>query len=132
MIKIRALYIFTLFPAFLFSQTKNFIEKKDSLLPGTITSIPFTVENKFSVRTSYDLTVETSDPNIIPILTKGEIEISPAEKTIYLVPVKIASETPHGKYGITLYGSEKSTGEKFSKHFEFIISGLKTLIIKLK
>ncbi|WP_336733593.1 COG1470 family protein [Chryseobacterium sp. VD8] len=122
MIKIRALYIFTLFPAFLFSQTKNFIEKKDSLLPGTITSIPFTVENKFSVRTSYDLTVETSDPNIIPILTKGEIEISPAEKTIYLVPVKIASETPHGKYAITLYGSEKSTGEKFSKHFEFIIS----------
>lgn len=122
MIKIRALYIFTLFPAFLFSQTKNFIEKKDSLLPGTITSIPFTVENKFSVRTSYDLTVETSDPNIIPILTKGEIEISLAEKTIYLVPVKIASETPHGKYAITLYGSEKSTGEKFSKHFEFIIS----------
>lgn len=122
MIKIRALYIFTLFPAFLFSQTKNFIEKKDSLQPGTITSIPFTVENKFSVRTSYDLTVETSDPNIIPILTKGEIEISPAEKTIYLVPVKIASETPHGKYRITLYGSEKSTGEKFSKHFEFIIS----------
>lgn len=111
-----------LFPAFLFSQTKNFIEKKDSLLPGSITSIPFTVENKFSVRTSYDLTVETSDPNIIPILTKGEIEISPAEKTIYLVPVKIASETPHGKYAITLYGSEKSTGEKFSKHFEFIIS----------
>lgn len=122
MIKIRALYIFTLFPAFLFSQTKNFIEKKDSLLPGSITSIPFTVENKFSVRTSYNLTVETSDPNIIPILTKGEIEISPAEKTIYLVPVKIASETPHGKYRITLYGSEKSTGEKFSKHFEFIIS----------
>jgi hypothetical protein len=122
MIKIRALYIFTLFPAFLFSQTKNFIEKKDSLLPGSITSIPFTVENKFSVRTSYNLTVETSDPNIIPILKKGEIEISPAEKTIYLVPVKIASETPHGKYGITLYGSEKSTGEKFSKYFEFIIS----------
>lgn len=111
-----------LFPAFLFSQTKNFIEKKDSLLPGSITSIPFTVENKFSVRTSYNLTVETSDPNIIPILTKGEIEISPAEKTIYLVPVKIASETPHGKYAITLYGSEKSTGEKFSKYFEFIIS----------
>lgn len=122
MIKIRALYIFTLFPVFLFSQTKNFIEKKDTLLPGSITSIPFTVENKFSVRTSYDLTVETSDPNIIPILTKGEIEISPAEKTIYLVPVKIASETPHGKYAITLYGSQKSTGEKFSKHFEFIIS----------
>ncbi|MCF2220196.1 hypothetical protein H9Q08_12925 [Chryseobacterium sp. PS-8] len=122
MIKIRALYIFMLFPAFLFSQTKNFIEKKDSLLPGSITSIPFTVENKFSVRTSYNLTVETSDPNIIPILTKGEIEISPAEKTIYLVPVKIASETPHGKYAITLYGSEKSTGEKFSKYFEFIIS----------
>lgn len=122
MIKIRVLYIFMLFPAFLFSQTKNFIEKKDSLLPGTITSIPFTVENKFSVRTSYDLTVETSDPNIIPILTKGEIEISPEEKTIYLVPVKIASETPHGKYTVTLYGSEKSTGERFSKHFEFIIS----------
>ncbi|WP_336717103.1 hypothetical protein [Chryseobacterium mucoviscidosis] len=129
MIKNGALYIFILFPAVLFSQTKNGIGKKDSLMPGITTSIPFTIENNFSENKIYKLSVETSNQNIVPILAKGEIEISSGEKSVYLVPVKIASETPRGTYKITLYGTEKKTGDQFSNDFEFVISGNRKLLL---
>ncbi|HCR76858.1 MAG TPA: hypothetical protein DIW37_10735, partial [Chryseobacterium sp.] len=129
MIKNGALYIFILFPAVLFSQTKNGIGKKDSLMPGITTSIPFTIENNFSENKIYKLSVETSNQNIVTILAKGEIEISSGEKSVYLVPVKIASETPRGTYKITLYGTEKKTGDQFSNDFEFVISGNRKLLL---
>ncbi|BEV04796.1 hypothetical protein [Chryseobacterium gambrini] len=129
MIKNCASYIFILFPAVIFSQTKSFVEKKDSLMPGITTSIPFTIENNFSENKIYKLSVETSNQNIVPILAKGEIEISSGEKSVYLVPVKIASETPQGTYKITLYGTEKKTGDQFSNDFEFVISGNRKLLL---
>lgn len=129
MIKNCASYIFILFPAVIFSQTKSFAEKKDSLMPGITTSIPFTIENNFSENKIYKLSVETSNHNIVPILAKGEIEISSGEKSVYLVPVKIASETPQGTYKITLYGTEKKTGDQFSNDFEFVISGNRKLLL---
>ncbi|PTT72932.1 MULTISPECIES: hypothetical protein [unclassified Chryseobacterium] len=129
MIKNCASYIFILFPAVIFSQTKSFAEKKDSLMPGITTSIPFTIENNFSENKIYKLSVETSNQNIVPILAKGEIEISSGEKSVYLVPVKIASETPQGTYKITLYGTEKKTSDQFSNDFEFVISGNRKLLL---
>lgn len=98
-------------------------------MPGITTSIPFTIENNFSENKIYKLSVETSNHNIVPILAKGEIEISSGEKSIYLVPVKIASETPQGTYKITLYGTEKKTGDQFSNDFEFVISGNRKLLL---
>lgn len=129
MIKNCVLYSIILFPAVTFSQTRNVLEKKDSLMPGTTTSIPFSIENNFPVNKIYDLSVKTSDPNIVPILAKGELEISSGEKSVYLVPVKIVSETPQGNYKVTLEGTEKKTGDEFSNDFEFAVSGNRKLLL---
>src|SRR5689334_15871570 len=122
MIKNCALYLFILFPVFIFAQKENFASKKDSLLPGTSTSISFTIENQTSESKIYDINVETSSPYISPILKNGELRISANENNVYIVPLKIATETPQGKYSLFLDGTEKNTGEKFIKKTEFFVT----------
>lgn len=121
MIKNCTLYLFILFPAFIFAQ------KKDSLLPGTSTSISFSIENRTSESKIYDVKVETSSSQIVPILTNGELKISANENNVYIVPLKIATEAPQGKYFVILNGTEKNTGEKFTKRTEFTVSGNRKL-----
>lgn len=129
MIKNCALYLFILFPVFIFAQKENFVNKKDSLLPGTSTSISFTIENKTSENKLYDIKVETTSPHISPILTNGELKISANENNVYIVPLKIATETPQGKYSVILNGTEKNTGEKFIQKTEFLVSGNRKLTL---
>jgi hypothetical protein len=81
MIKKWIIYFTLLFPAFIFSQ------KKDSLKPGTTTSISFIIENKNSLAKTYNLKAETSNNFIIPILKNGEITISPNEIKTYIARV---------------------------------------------
>lgn len=116
MIKKWIIYFTLLFPAFIFSQ------KKDSLKPGTTTSISFTIENKSSVAKTYNLKAETSNNFIIPILKKGEITISPNESKIYIIPLQIATETPQGKYSVLLQGTEITTGENIIETAELLVS----------
>lgn len=117
MIKTWLLYLTILFPALLFSQ------KKDSLKPGTPSSISFIIENKTSENKLFDLTIETSSLLIIPILKNDQIKISSDESKIYIVPLKISTETPQGQHVITLKGIEKNTGEKFSQTSNLLVSG---------
>lgn len=109
------LYLTILFPVLTFSQ------KKDSLLPGTSSSISFMIENKTREIKIFDITAETSNPSIIPILKSAEIQVLPDENKIYIVPLKIAIETPHGNHLVTLKGIEKNTGEKFVQTSEFTV-----------
>ncbi|MFY1048391.1 hypothetical protein [Chryseobacterium sp. GP-SGM7] len=111
----------------LFFSVLTFSQKKDSLQPGTFTSISFTVENKTSETKMYDLKVETSNTHIIPILKNGKLTISPHESKTYIVPLKIAPETPQGKYSVLLESIEKNTGEKYSQSSDFFISGNRKL-----
>ncbi|VXA93041.1 MULTISPECIES: COG1470 family protein [Chryseobacterium] len=125
MIKKWIIYFTLLFPAFIFSQ------KKDSLKPGTITSISFTIENKNSVAKTYNLKAETSNNFIIPILKNGEITVSPNESKIYIVPLQIATETPQGKYSVLLQGTEITTGENIIETAELLVSGNRKLSLTL-
>ncbi|MCS3871706.1 hypothetical protein J3D55_004622 [Chryseobacterium ginsenosidimutans] len=107
MIKIWYIYIFLLFPVLIFSQqqSREIVTKKDSLLPGTSSSISFILENPTSENKKYTIEVTTSNPNIIPILSKGEFSISAGENKSYIVPLRIATETPQGKYSIVINGN---------------------------
>lgn len=125
MIKKWIIYFTLLFPAFIFSQ------KKDSLKPGTTTSISFTIENKNSVAKTYNLKAETSNNFIIPILKNGEITISPNESKIYIIPLQIATETPQGKYSVLLQGTEITTGENIIETAELLVSGNRKLSLTL-
>lgn len=125
MIKKWIIYFTLLFPAFIFSQ------KKDSLKPGTSTSISFTIENKNSVAKTYNLKAEATNNFIIPILKNGEITVAPNESKIYIVPLQIATETPKGKYSVLLQGTEITTGEEIIQTAELLVSGSRKLSLTL-
>ncbi|WP_449400528.1 COG1470 family protein [Chryseobacterium wanjuense] len=114
-------------PSTNFCSKKDFVNKKDSLLPGTSTSISFTIENVASESKIYDIKIETSSPHITPILTNGELKIPANENSVYIVPLKIATETPQGKYSVFLNGIEKNTGEKIIKTSAFFVSGTRKI-----
>ncbi|MGD1319358.1 hypothetical protein [Chryseobacterium sp. 2R14A] len=116
MIRKQIIYFTLLIPVLFFSQ------KKDSLKPGTTTSISFTIENRTSEAKNYDLTAESSNPSIAPILKTGSISIASNENKIYIVPLKIAVEAPQGKYSVFLTGIDNSTKEKFTLTSEFIVA----------
>ncbi|WP_419869622.1 COG1470 family protein [Chryseobacterium sp. CT-SW4] len=129
MIKIWALYIIILFPVFIFSQRlpNGSASKKDSLLPGISTSISFTLENAGEENRTYDITVNSSSPHITPILAKGEITLSGYEKTVYIVPLRIATEAAQGVYSISLEGKDQRNGNHFTKTTEITVSGNRNL-----
>ena len=116
-------YILFLFPVLIFSQ------KKDSLQPGTSSSISFTIENKTSETSTFDISIETSNDFITPILKNGQLSILPNNKDIYIVPLKIATETPQGAHKITLKVFNKNTGEETNITNEFIVLGHRKLTL---
>lgn len=125
MIKKWIIYYILLFPAFIFSQ------KKDSIKPGTSTSVSFTIENRSSVTKNYHLKAETSHHQITPILKNGEISIAPNERKIYIVPLQITTEAPQGKHNVLLEGTEITTDEKFTQTAELLVSTNKKISLTL-
>jgi hypothetical protein len=133
MIRKWIIYIILLFPVLIFSQeqTQEFVNKKDSLLPGKSSSVSFKIENKSSETKTYLLNVETSASFISPILIKDEITLSAFDSRIYIIPLRIASETPSGKYEVLLNISEKDNDNKFTQKTEIIVSEHRNLSITL-
>jgi len=131
MIKNWILYcVILLFPVLIFSQQpKEFVSKKDSLLPGTATSISFTIENKTSENKIYDIRIETSGQYIQPIITNSEHLIPAGQKTLYIVPLRIAAECPQGHYLITLHGTEKNNGNPILQSLPIFIAGNRKLSV---
>ncbi|KQT28509.1 hypothetical protein ASG22_20130 [Chryseobacterium sp. Leaf405] len=130
MIRIWYIYIFFLFPVLIFSQQPSSqIVKKDSLLPGTSTSISFILENPTSENKKYIIQVSTSNQNIIPILSKGEFTISPNEIKTYIVPLRIATEAAQGKYSIIIQGTDQNNGNQFTKKEDITIFGSSKLTV---
>ncbi len=122
MIKTWTIYIILLLsPVFIFSQ--HIAGKKDSLMPGTSTSISFALENNSDENKTYDISVTTSNPNIIPILAKGEFKIDAHQASAYPVPFRIAAEATQGTYVVTLKGTDKNTGISFIKTSQINILG---------
>lgn len=129
MTKNWALYLIILFPVLIFSQkqSREIVNKKDSLLPGTATSVSFSLENTSSNNKTYDISIETSNQYITPILKKNEFSIGPNQTSLYLVPLRIATETPQGKYSVILRASEKNEDEHFIKTLEIEVLGIRKL-----
>ncbi|MGN7864405.1 COG1470 family protein [Chryseobacterium sp. 22458] len=126
MIKTWTLFIILLvFPVSAFSQqqSERLISKKDSLMPGMSTSVPFTLENNSGESKNYDISVTTSSPHITPILAKGKFQIPPYESSVYPVPLRIAAETAQGDYSVTLNITDLNTGIAFSKKVSVTVSG---------
>lgn len=124
MIKTWTLFIFIFFPLFALSQQQSprLISKKDSLMPGMSTSIPFSLQNNSQENKVYDISVTTSSSYIIPILEKGELQIPSQETSVYLVPLRISAETTQGEYFITLNIADRSSGLSFTKTSYITIS----------
>lgn len=133
MIRKWIIYIILLFPVFIFSQNQSqeFVNKKDSLPPGSTTSVSFKIENKSQYSKTYLLNVETSDPFISPILLKDEITVSALDNRIYIVPLRISSEVSSGKYEISLHVSEKDTENKLTETTEIVVSENRNISITL-
>ncbi|PRA97185.1 hypothetical protein CQ046_21645 [Chryseobacterium sp. MYb7] len=123
--------IISLFPVFIFSQhqSNRLISKKDSLMPGMSTSIPFTLENNSAENKTYEISATTSTPSITPILAKGEFQIAPHETSVYLVPLRIAAETGQGNYSVTLNITDRSNGISFTKTSKINVSGSRNLSV---
>lgn len=124
MIKTWTLFIFIFFPLFALSQQQSprLISKKDSLMPGMSTSIPFSLQNNSQENKVYNISVTTSSSYIIPILEKGELQIPSQETSVYLVPLRISAETTQGEYSITLNIADRSSGLSFTKTSYITIS----------
>ncbi|MBP2617140.1 hypothetical protein [Chryseobacterium jejuense] len=129
MIKTWTLFIVILFPLFAFSQQQptRLVSKKDSLIPGMSTSIPFTLQNNSTENKVYDISVITSSSLITPILEKGEFVISPQETSVYLVPLRISTETVQGEYFITLNITDRSNGLSSTKTSKITVSASRKL-----
>ncbi|WP_137905645.1 hypothetical protein [Chryseobacterium sp. 2VB] len=123
--------IISLFPVFIFSQEQpnRLISKKDSLMPGMSTSIPFTLENNSKETKTYDISVVTSSSSINPILAKGEFQILPYETSVYLVPLRVGTETGQGTYSVTLNITDRSNGTAFTKNSKIVVSGNRKLLV---
>ncbi|MGG5210626.1 hypothetical protein ACQWU4_17000 [Chryseobacterium sp. MIQD13] len=96
-------------------------------MPGMSTSISFALENTAAENKVYDITVTTSSSFITPILAKAEFNIAANEKTVYIVPVRIATEAAQGRYSITLHGTDQHDGTSFTKSSQITISGSRKL-----
>lgn len=129
MIKTWILFIVILFPLLAFSQQQptRLVSKKDSLMPGMSTSIPFSLQNNSSENKVYDISVTTSNPLITPILEKGEFQISSQESSVYLVPLRISAEAAQGEYSITLNITDRSSGLASTKTSSITISANRKL-----
>ncbi|HBV17224.1 hypothetical protein [Chryseobacterium carnipullorum] len=131
MIKTWILYIvlLSLFPVLIFSQQQpgQLASKKDSLMPGMSTSISFSLENPSAEDKIYDVTITASSSFVKPILAKAEFKIAAQEKTVYIVPIRIAAETSQGVYSVILHGTDRSDGSRFIKTSQITISGSRKL-----
>lgn len=123
--------IISLFPVFIFSQEQSnrLISKKDSLMPGMSTSIPFTLENNSDEAKTYDISITTSSSSINPILAKGEFQILPHETSVYLVPLRVGTETGQGIYSVIMNVTDRHNGISFTKNSKIIVSGHRNLLV---
>lgn len=123
--------IISIFPVFIFSQEQSnrLISKKDSLMPGMSTSIPFTLENNSDEAKTYDISVTTSSSSINPILAKGEFQIPPHEASVYLVPLRVGIETGQGTYSVTLNITDRNNGTAFTQSSKIVVSGNRKLLV---
>lgn len=96
-------------------------------MPGMSTSISFSLENTSAEEKTYDLTVTASSPFLKPILEKAEFKIAAYEKTVYIVPIRIAAEAGQGVYSVILNGTNRYDGTHFTKTLQVTISGSRKL-----
>ncbi|SIQ14266.1 hypothetical protein SAMN05880573_1033 [Chryseobacterium sp. RU33C] len=98
-------------------------------MPGMSTSIPFTLENNSTETKIYDISVVTSSSSINPILAKGEFQIPPYETSVYLVPLRIGTETGQGIYSVTLNITDRNNGTAFTQSSKIVVSGSRKLMV---
>lgn len=98
--------------------------------PGTITSIPITITNNATAEEQYTVTVESSSSKIDIFQAKREISTKAFQKSIVLLPIKIATDCASGESEITLTVRHKETSTEKTYTIKIIIALNNSLIIK--
>lgn len=96
-------------------------------MPGMSTSISFALENTSPENKIYDITITTSSPFLTPILERAELKIAAHEKTVYIVPIRIAAEAAQDVYSVILHGKDRYDGTVFTKTLQVSVSGNRKL-----
>ncbi len=122
-----------LLPVFLLAQepSENIGIKKDSLLPGTSTTVPVRVENKSAEKKLYKIKVNTSHYDIKPIIHHGNMEIPSGETNFFIVPICIARETAQGDYTVSLEITDVSNNRTFTESAPITIARLASITVNL-
>lgn len=122
-------YLILLFPALIYSQLQpqQSISQNDSLVPGTATSVSFIIENNTTEDKIYSLQVNTSEKHITPIITQNELKVPAHNKSLYIVPIRIATETPQGSYTLSVQGTEKNSENRFTKSVTITITSTRNI-----
>lgn len=126
------IFCLLLFPIFfLHAQVKNeYAFKGEILQPGTSTSISFKIENATDQEKIYDLSVDTNQKGIVPLLASKSLSLSPKGSTIFIVPIKISTDTPKGTYLISLK-TKDNQGNTTVKTSPMVISMARKLSLVL-
>ena len=122
-----------LLPVFLLAQEplENIGNKKDSLLPGTSTTVPVRIENKSAEKRLYKIKVNTSHSDIKPIIDHGNMEIPSGETNFFIVPIRIAHETAQGDYTVSLEITDVSNNRTFTISAPITIARLANITVNL-
>lgn len=122
------LFLFFLFPIIASAQiiSQDLHSKRKAILPGTTTSIPFTIINNSNERLTYQVSFISSAPSFItPILTQQKISVAPESNFLYIVPIRVSSGALKGTYKIKLKLWNKKTRDKFIKASTIRVTQLK-------
>ncbi|MBK7099561.1 MAG: hypothetical protein IPH58_16160 [Sphingobacteriales bacterium] len=133
MIKLSKILFLLLLPVFLLAQEPSKIigNKNDGLLPGTSTTVPVRIENKNAETKLYKVKVNTSHSDIIPIIDHGDMESPSGETNYFIVPIRIAHETPQGDYAISLEITDVSNNRTFTVSAPITIARLANITVNL-
>ncbi|KQR93905.1 hypothetical protein ASG01_08590 [Chryseobacterium sp. Leaf180] len=126
------IFCLLLFPIFLLrAQDKNeYAFKGEVLQPGTATSISFKIENATNQDKIYDLSVDTNQKGITPLLSSKTVSLSAGSSMIYIVPVRISNDTPKGNYLISLKTKDEQ-GNTLTKTSPMVIAMARKLSLSL-
>ena len=129
MIKNLISYFILLFPALIYSQLQpqQSISQNDSLVPGTATSVSFIIENNTTEDKIYSLQANTSEKHITPIINQNELKVPAQSKSLYIVPIRIATETPQGSYTLSVQGTEKNSENRFTRSVAITITSIRNI-----
>lgn len=129
MTKFWLLLILFLLPTVLIAQTLSISSdsSRASMLPGTTTSISFLLENISSETATYQINAISEHPDILAMLQARPYTLKAGERSVLLVPIRIAKEAQQGTYALTLQIKNVQNGTEYNYTTPFKIAQNKSI-----